>query len=216
MFTLLLLGSLTVLFIAGVVFTEVENFGVATVTLIASLILTHFIPGLGLLHWIQGHVVETVLYTLAYIAGGVVWSFVKWFSYLVSFRDKFREQKVAFLKYQAFRKQEIADLKGLGPVELNLTGPIPAEMNDSFKQWLKDQHGTWATGDLRTMQNLEKPQASKNKARIVAWMALWPLSMLGTFLNDPVRRLFNFLFNYFKALYQKLVDHVLRNELELK
>ena len=216
--TILFLAVLAVLFVVGIFLTEMENFGWATVLLIAGLVCLHFVPGFGVWHWVQHHALETALYSLAYMAGGIVWSFVKWFSYLRSFRDKFREQKETFFKVMIARRQYLTDTSGRVPtIEINLSGPIPEDMKESFKTWMNEQHGLYYTaGDIQLMRDLKKPQASRNKSRIVAWMALWPLSLLGTFLNDPVRRLFNFLFSYFKTLYQKLVDHVLRNEVELK
>lgn len=50
--------------------------------------------------------------------------------------------------------------------------------------------------------------ASNNKKRIVFWMSLFPVSVIGTLLNDPVRRLFKFLFERLSASYQYIADAV--------
>jgi hypothetical protein len=63
---------------------------------------------------------------------------------------------------------------------------------------------------------LQRPRAAKNKRRITAWMAYWPCSAIGTLLNDPVRKFFNWAFGQFKDLCQKLADHVFRADVELK
>ncbi len=57
----------------------------------------------------------------------------------------------------------------------------------------------------------QKPMAASNKAKITAWMIFWPFSMVGTVLNDPVKRIFTFLFGRFKHLYQKMSDGVFKD-----
>ena len=41
-------------------------------------------------------------------------------------------------------------------------------------------------------------------------------SMVGTFLDDPVRRLFTFLATRYKKLYQDLADWIFASDRELK
>lgn len=199
MLALIILIALVVLAIVATVLTEVEHFGVATLTLIGSLVgvqLFHNTLGFNLLSWVEGHAVESVVLTAGYVLVGVIWSFVKWFSYLMSYRDKFREQKEAFLKSR------------------NLVGQVPEDQMEDFRKYLRENF-RWDSGH-REILGLERPRASKNKSRIVAWMSLWPFSLVGTVLNDPVRRLFNFLFNWFKALYQKMADSIFAKDVELK
>jgi hypothetical protein len=56
-----------------------------------------------------------------------------------------------------------------------------------------------------------KPKTAENKARIIAWMSFWPMSVISTLLNDPIRRLFIFIYNSFSGLYQKISDKILKN-----
>jgi hypothetical protein len=197
MFVLLILAALVVLAIVATVFTETEKFGLATVTLIAALVGAQAFHIMDVLHYAEHHVLQTLLYAVAYVGVGVLWSFVKWFSFLMSFRDQFRELKGQFLTKQ-----------GLDP-----NGQVPEEFASQFKDWMIQKS---VYGISFQMRNLERPKASDNKSRILAWMSLWPFSVVGTVLNDPIRRLFNFLFNQFKALYQKMADRVLAKDTELK
>lgn len=198
----LILAVLFVLFVLECVFTEVEHFGWATVTLIAtaigSAIIGHWFPEYSVLTFVKAHGVFTAVYAVAYVGVGVAWSFVKWFSYLMSFRDAFREQKEAFCKKNNLDSREA----------------IPEDKMAAFDQHIS--HVSWTNNHRSQLLTRERPRASKNKARITAWAAFWPFSFLGTLLNDPVRRIFNFLFNQFKALYQKMSDWVFRKDLELK
>lgn len=201
---LLLFIVLFALFFIECVFTEVEHFGWATVTLIASIVgfsvAGHFhLFGLpSLVEFLRGHGVWLLAYVGAYVGVGIGWSFVKWFSYLMSFRDAFREQKDLFCK----------------KVGLDSSLPVPEDRMKEFEEHLS--HVSWNNNHRSQLFSRERPRATRNKARITAWAAFWPFSFLGTLLNDPVRRLINFLFNQFKALYQKMSDWVFRKDIELQ
>jgi len=43
-------------------------------------------------------------------------------------------------------------------------------------------------------------------------MCFWPFSLVGTLLNDPVRKLFKFIYNRINGLYQKIADEILKDE----
>lgn len=202
---LLFLAVLFVLFVVETVLTETENFSWATVTLLMS--FGFFAVG-GHYHWfglpslfdfVKDHGIWTLAYVCAYLLVGVGWSFAKWFSYLMSFRDTFREQKDAFIKS-----------RGLNP-EIG----VPPNLQDEFRKFVSDNVG-WTNPHRSQLALLERPRATKNKARITAWASFWPFSFVGTLLNDPVRRLVNFLFNQFKALYQRMSDWIFRKDMELQ
>jgi len=204
---LLILAVLLVVFVVETILTETENFGWATVTLvatgIASVLLHRWWPDVpSVLDFVRAHGVWTLAYVFGYLVVGIAWSFAKWFSYLMSFRDAFRTQKEAFFK-----------AKGLSG--LVVTAPIPEEHQAAFKEFVRD-NARWTNEHRAQLYDMERPRASKNKSRITAWACYWPFSFVGTLLNDPVRRLFNFLFNWFKALYQQMSDWVFRNDGELK
>jgi hypothetical protein len=198
MLTILFLIGLVVVAVAAVVLTEIEYFGWATVLLIATLGVAQLLHMADVPAYVRGHAGQILLYALIYVVAGVAWSFAKWFSYLISYRDKFREAKAEFLKS-----------KNLNPI-----GQVPDEYMSYFRDFLRNEF-SWDRPN-RGLAVLVRPQASDNKARIVAWMSLWPLSFIGTVLNDPIRRLFNSLFNRFKALYQKMSDKVFAKDVELK
>ncbi len=200
---LVVLIVLGLFFVVETILMEVEHWGWATFTLlatfVASLVCHHFWNTPSVVDWVVANGVFTLVYVLAYLAVGVGWSFVKWFSYLMGFRDAFREQKEAFCVKN-----------GLDP-----KAPVPEDRMAQFDTFLSSNVG-WGERHRGQLLSRERPRAAKSKARITAWMAFWPFSVVGTILNDPVRRLFNFLFTNFKALYQKMADHVFRKDVELQ
>lgn len=188
---------LVVLLMIGTVLTEVESFGWATFVLLATVVSAQLLNVVPILQWVSSHLALTGLYTLGYLGIGVAWSFVKWFSFLMGFRDAYRTEKEAWMK-----SQKIVLEKGQA---------LSPEQSEQFIKYLKGEFTNYKGFIL-----YKKPSAARNKARIIAWMAFFPCSMIGTLLNDPVRRLFNWLFASFKALYQQIADTVFRNDKELQ
>ncbi len=190
---LIILAALFVIFVVECLLLEVEHWGWATVTLILTAVgvqLLHVVDIWGLL---RHHTVESLLFVGGYLVVGVIWSFAKWFSFLIQFRDQFRETRNAWYEKNG----------------LSLDQELTEEQQRKY-----DEHFIFASFNGNSLNT--KPKAIKNKRRITAWMAYWPFSLVGTVINDPIKRLFKFLFNTFKALYQKISDHVFRNEVGLK
>lgn len=197
MVTLILaLAALFVIFCVACVLTETEKFGWASFTLILTVVGVQLFHVVDLLAYARGHLVQTLLYVGGYLLIGVVWSFIKWFSFLMGFRDEFKAGKAAFLN-------------GL---KLNPEGQVPEDQMDGFQNFMHK----WKWGGYHGNDLTMRPRASNNKARITSWMSLWPYSVVGTVLNDPIKRLFTWLFNGFKALYQKMSDAIFAKHVELK
>ena len=198
---LLALIGLIVIVIVATVLTETEKFGWATIFLIGGVVIAQFSHMLDLLTFASTHAMATVLYALVYVAVGIVWSFVKWFSFLIMARDRYREWKSQFLFNQ-----------GLDP-----NGQLPEDKQKEFRDFIHMRRNcSYRDIVYNNVYAGKRPQASENKGRIVSWMSLWPCSVIGTLLNDPVRRLFNYLFNSFKALYQRMSDRVFAKDVELQ
>jgi len=218
---LLVIVVLLVLFCVEAILTEVEHWGWASLTLVATLVGLHFLHIFSVWDFVKSHTVEALLGTGGYVVIGVVWSFIKWFSFLLGFRDAYREQKENFFAFKRLPANSNLDaaleeefLKGLSGEDRYSHRYIEDEggkkiANISPRWWSKVN--TYRGNSLHI-----KPKASNNKARITSWGTFWPFSMVGTIINDPLRRLWNFLWGQLKALYQRMADHLFANHPELK
>ncbi len=148
--------------------TEIEWFGCTTITILVSVSLIQFLHLFNIWIYVKDHVLQTTIYSIAYIAIGVVWSFAKWFFFLINSRDRDRE----------FVKKNLDNTAHIRPPVINI------------------------------------PQAADNKGKIIAWASYWPFSFIGTILNDPFRKLFNFIFNQFKNLYQQMANSIYKDDVE--
>lgn len=179
-------------FIVLTALVEAEWFGFATLSLIVSLAISTWLNHIPIVSLLKEHAVSFLEGAVAYVVLGVVWSFLRWFLLNLAFRFEFKQAKENFI------------------ARLNLPkgSNVPEDQMNAFKSELgyKKVSGY----PLST-----KPLASKSKSRIVGWGAFWPCSVIGYVLNDPVRRLFNALFELLKGSYQRITDALL-NDPELK
>lgn len=150
--------------------TEIEWFGWTTLTILGSVTAVQFLHLFNIWLYIKDHVFQTIIYAIAYIAIGVIWSFAKWFFFLINARDESRK--------------------------------------------LFEERKNSAYNPSNRYPEIKIPQASHNKGRIIAWMCYWPFSAIGTILNDPFRKLFNFIFNQFKNLYQQMANSIFKGDME--
>lgn len=148
--------------------TETERFGWGTLATIGTLVVAQWLHWADILGFARANALMSAVYFGGYIVAGVVWSFVKWFSFLMRFRDVLKE----------------IDVPG----------------SEHYRET-----------SYRGNSLNQKPMAARNKKKITAWMIFWPFSMVGTVLNDPVKRIFTFLFGRFKHLYQKMSDRVFKD-----
>lgn len=206
---------LLVAFIVEVVLTETENFIWGTAFLLLCGGLCYYFNIYGAALWVKAHVAQTLLLLSIYLVAGIVWSFIKWFGYLIGYREKWHEAKendnkilpelVKFAKREVKEhneKRAKREFEGFG------TGPA-INIDDTPEAW--EEYARNQYSYRLTARNFSKPLASNNKAKIIAWISFWPFSFLGTFINDPVRRFFNFIFSNLKKTYQKMSDHLFKD-----
>lgn len=165
-----------------------------------------------------------------YVVAGIVWGIVKWFFYVLRARDNYERVRNAFLENAvAFRRRTIretaerayydglarhtngtqTEAKRLADAAEATAGPAPEGFDkELFKQYVARE----------TSLNLAEipPKAARNKGRIIFWMAYWPASAFWTLLNDPLTRLYEFLYrrlgvvfeNISKAMFGKYSDEL--------
>lgn len=144
--------------------------------------------------------------TLVFIAFGVMWSFAKWWFFILRRRDLLTSIRKSFV--------ERLDMKP-DRIPASIAEPMPTEHKETFRNYL-DAQGYWRTEhyshckqDVQTVSLI--PSATEYKAKIVGWMVFWPWSAMWTLLNDPLRRIFNHIFKVLKSTYQKISEKVFGN-----
>lgn len=231
MLPIIITAIIITLLIADVFFVEFESFGWTTASLIVTGAAIYYFNLWGFPAWVKANGPLCFAFAGAYIVVGVIWSFIKWYSYLVSYRDQFTEIKDRFNKankdlidsqWQWVQDNHITAKEVIRSIvtttnEIVNKGTLPFSENDllynDYTSKIKNGHDLNVEFRCakREYATFHKPEASSNKSKIIAWICYWPFSLIGTFINDPIRRLVNFLFTKLKATYQKMSDKVFKD-----
>jgi hypothetical protein len=162
MLTLFLVGTfwfwalITVVAIMLFVFTEKGFTYWSTFTTLATLLLLQFYGNIKFFSWAYTHPKELILFLLAYLAVGVVYSIMKWSLFI---NKRAREEYSTTLRVK-----------------------------------------------------LDVPKVEYHAGRIIGWMEFWPISLVWTLINDPIRAFFEFIFLKTKGLFQSIANSAYARE----
>ncbi len=169
------LAAVAAVIIALIVFAEDDGVK-ATFTLVLGALFLQFIAKYDLVTFAKEQPLALLLYGGLYVVLGLAWSVIKWAFYVKAQRRT----------YDRIRK-EFCTARGIGQGDFG-----PTQKRD-WAAYLKSHY----TDGEKTFKHHSSsdatiiiPDVTENKAAIIRWMTYWPFSMLYTLLNDPVRRLF--------------------------
>lgn len=165
------------------VLVEAEVGGAATVALVATVLVTDFFFKVDFLAGIKLHPWALAGWTGVYFAAGAAWGLFKWYVFVHKALAAYREVKAAFLK------------------EAGAT-----ELTPALAYKLAQKVGLYS----RRSVSSTPPAASNYKGDIIRWMSYWPFSILGTLLNDVVRKAWTNIYNFMAQTYDRIAAHVFR------
>lgn len=190
--TTFMIGAWVVIAILMAILLEFEKEGWAT---------TFFSLGIALLLWnfrtdiwtfISSNPTATIGFTVTYILIGIVWSFLKWNSYVKNVFNKLKALKADFIR----EHKEINDKnRSIFNMEVNHSGIR------------RGDGGTLYISDNTTLEAIiEKisPIASEKKSVITSWISYWPVSLMATLLNNPFRKFFEWVYDNLSGYYDKI------------
>lgn len=209
MFTLLASAGFVITFsilaiIAIAILIEVEKEGWATS--VFSLAMALFLWNYRAEVWdfVSQNPKGTFGFAISYVVGGVLWSIIKWRTYIKPIFTRFSDAKDAF-------KAEHGAIK------------------DNWEQWVKDLRaikGSFQLKDSYYTPSFEKedtaedivrkitPFASKKKTLITSWIAYWPMSLAATMLNNPFRRFFEWIYSLVSGIYDRIAGGLAKNAMK--
>lgn len=178
------LSAIIVIAISIAVLLEFEKEGWATTLFSIGTALTIWTYKADILGFIMENTAQTIYFALAYIVGGLVWSLLKWKSYIGRKVDQYEDIKIEFTKQ---------------------TG----EIKDNWKKWLSKLESNFDISlyDYYTPEQIALkivPQAKERKSLIISWISYWPMSLGATMLNNPVRRFFEWVYSLVSGIYDKI------------
>ncbi len=137
-------------------------------------------------------------FVLCYVLAGVIWSFVKWYTYV----------KDAFVKFNKIKDEcikELGDIK----TEENLKRFI-SRLRDVSEYSLIERYYSFDDAVSKI-----SPKAKEKKTIIISWISYWPISLIATLLNNPFKRFFEWVYSLVSSSYdeisKKILDKILKD-----
>lgn len=195
------------LIIAGVVMIialECQREGIASTFFSLAIVAVLYAHGTEIWSFITENAATSIYFAIGYIILGLVWSFIRWnekvkgiFRKFVKLRDNFNEKNTG--------------------VELT-TEQYQKEFNKTLEYQFKKGNGGFITifttqTQKEVIENIT-PKGVNHKALIVSWISYWPLSVIGTLLNNPFRRFFEFIYESVSGFYDEIVKRQKANILK--
>jgi hypothetical protein len=186
-----IMGFIIIAIIASIISLENQKEGLASgiVSLAIALVLWNYHTDIWL--FVSTNVSTTVYFSLGYVILGIGWSFLKWNEKVKKVFNKFKEIKDKFMK----KNGEINDknkedfIKKLGSQFTSRSGySISFYNTDSFNE----------------IANKITPIGLEHKALIMSWISYWPLSLIGTLLNNPFRRFWLYVYDQVSGIYDRI------------
>jgi hypothetical protein len=205
LFSPLVLIVAGVCFITLVVLVELEQWGWSTGLFVGSLVCVHFLMKINLLEYISKNFSHIALIILLSLSLGIIWSIFKWISFLYKFKEV-REERL-----ESFRENRklVNDLNS--EICKSDVWPSKSESVKSEYEFLNCEY--YKNTNTRLSRS---PSYKQYKSKIVAWVIFWIPSLIGTLLNDFVRKFVTWVVNRFSALYQCLSNKIVGDFPETK
>jgi hypothetical protein len=190
-----------IIIIAMAIFLENEKEGWAT---------TFFSLGIALFLWnfrtdiweyLSSNPTATIGFVVSYVVLGIVWSFIKWRTYVMAVFSKFKEYREDFVRKNGVITSE--NLKDFND-----------KVNNKFRD--PDGSGTVSFYNATPLEEIVKkiaPLASKKKSVITAWISYWPVSVAATLLNNPFRQFFEWIYSNLSGYYDKITNRYQKDAL---
>jgi len=140
----------------------------------------------------------TIGFVSFYVVSGVAWSFLKWRIFIGEKLSYFDELKNGFLETHT-------------------------SIKDEWKVWIEYlSHKVSydigiSQGTEYTPERLMKkfvPEANNRQTLIVSWISYWPVSLSATLLNNPLKKLFNWVYSLISNLYDKMSKEMTKGAID--
>lgn len=214
-----------VIFVVWVCVVQVEYYGWSTLLLLVSLVSLHYILKLPIIDYFKENPLSIITWFCYYLVGALAWSFAKWAMFLYKFRSVREEKLHEFHKRQEVAKErrELDDRREKKAYDMHIamweadTSPHRGEKPRDFKPSQMGDTESQTDWDFLSREHHKDTPLNKTplfreyKGKIVAWATFWIPSLIGTLLDDFVRKLMRRLIEAFSGWYQGMSNKIVGN-----
>lgn len=175
------------LFFLVMAFSENDRYLLATIS------LGLFVWGVIAFNVITLSLTSIAIILIVYALCGVVWSFIKWFSYLRKRAEMYAAYKVRWSK--------TVGIAGITE-STNMRETLNDEEYYIFREYLSQSYFIDYTNSRII------PTWKDKVDKLTGWMLFWPTSLFWTFLNDPLVRFFRWTVKRFGNWYDGIANKI--------
>ncbi len=147
--------------------------------------------------WIMAHPLALLGWAVGYLGIGAVYGVVKWWRFVVFRAKAYRREQTRWLRIERGRVR--GDLRVMIEAALE-TGRLSPQLQREWRDYLSQE--------FRLRTRILQPLAPGHKEQIVCWVAYWPWSGFWTLMNDPIRRLFDRIYDSVAGFLGEISDQV--------
>lgn len=159
-------------------FVEYENGIGATISVVGFGVLLQWFGNVDIIDYVRAHPLFIVSATVVYFALGAVWGVIKWWLFCHDALEEYEERRAKFFEINGLPRD---------------TKVVPPE----FRTKWRDSH-----------YYVELPQVKHHKIQIIRWMSFWVISMIWSFINDFVKRIFRTIYQRMATYLQGIADRM--------
>lgn len=186
-------GIELVLFIAITTLIEFERYGWSTTLIVLGLLICHLLHVFSITDIIRYHFGTVMLYFLYYIAAGTVWAIIKWWLFLLKFKEERASRLEDFHEGQREAKERFSHGESYhSDCEL---------ITKTDYQFLSKEY-------YKNTQLSRAPKIRAYKNKFVSWLTFWPFSVVGTILHDLIKRISTWIYERFTKMMQWMSDRM--------
>lgn len=169
-------------------FVEFENGIAATISLLVFAACLQFLGDINIISYIANNPWATFGLIAAYFLIGTTWGTIKWWLYCSDRLEQYNERREEFLR-------------GRGE---DVNQPVPSHLREEWKRVIgKGDRSPFSSETLA-----DPPLAKNHKSDIIRWMSFWFISVVWTFVNDFVKRVFTRIYRNIALFLQSLSDNM--------
>lgn len=174
-------------------FVEYEHGIGATISLAVFATILYFLGQVDFITYIKDHPFHIMGMLGLFFFIGTMWGIGKWWMFVRDRLEEYEEYKVEWLEKKG--------RKGLKIVPDDLKAEWKRELDGQYRGYNDKRHKITGTA----------PSVRDYKAKIMRWMAFWPISMIWSVINDFVKRVFKAIYYQISASMQRISDHLYKS-----
>lgn len=153
----------------------------ATVVFIGTVLSLQFLSKVPVLDYVKSNPGHTLMYVGLYFVIGTVWTLIKWYFFVHKRIVKYNDFKRSYMKNN---KIETLDAKSA------------ADLLETAR---------------RSGIQVDAPDPADHKGDFTRWGTYWVFSMVGTALNDVVRRAWEYVYEMLQTTYERMSNAIFKS-----